>query len=55
MAQPGYTNLTESELIEADHYAETNNGEGLRKMKRISAERGRTQEEENRAFRQRNR
>ena len=34
-----YKNLTQSELIEADHYAETGNGSGLAKMKRISAER----------------
>ena len=54
MAQPGYENLTESELIEADHYAETGNAHGLNKMQRISAERGQTQEEANAAFRQRN-
>lgn len=34
-----YRNLTESELIEADHYAETGNREGLRKMQERSASR----------------
>jgi len=31
-----YRKLTQSELIEADHYAETGNREGLRKMARLS-------------------
>ena len=34
-----YKNLTKSELVEADHYAETGNSEGLRKMQRVSSER----------------
>ncbi len=34
-----YENLTEDELVFADHYAETNNGQGLRKMQELSKSR----------------
>lgn len=37
--QKEYRNLSESELVEADHYAETGNREGLRKMRETSKRR----------------
>lgn len=39
MALPEYRNLTERELVYADHYAETGNMAGLRRMQELSASR----------------
>jgi len=39
MTHEAFKNLSESELIEADHYAETGNREGLRKMQERSSSR----------------
>lgn len=48
MPLPEYKNLTESELIWADHCAETGNVEGLRGCQRLSASReGRDAHQEN--------
>lgn len=39
---PGFENLTDEEIREADHYADTGNSAGLRVMLRLSAERNGT-------------